>query len=876
METTDPTRHSITLPGGLAAADFTRISSNGFGDPQNAYCHAMTFFKDRVYVGTTRHSMALLKLFPPKDPPVLKPWPVKVPTKVDDLNMKGQIWRWGPEEKAWENVFTSPLIPGKNGKEVPRDLGYRGMAVFQGRSDSEPALYVSTMSTVLRGTAAHILRSEDGEHFTPVSEPGLGNPNISTFRSLVAFDGHLFAPPTGEGVHFNSNSASIVMRSADPVSGEWEAACESGFGDPTNQGIFELTVFNDHLYAGTFNFLKGYQVWKTPATGSDPCRWTKVVDMGAGRGELNEIAMSMCVFDGALYVGSAIQNGGYDRTNIVGPAAGEVIRIFPDDSWELLVGSPRKTPEGTRYPLAGLGPGFDNLFAGYIWRMAVHEGWLYTSTFDWSVFLPYARRASSPARRLINQVGADQIIQRGGGFELWRTADGIFWQPVTRNGLGNPYNYGARNLVSTPYGLFLGTANPFGPEIAAKTSAGWVYVTNPHGGAEVWLGQASHSHNSEDSQQKTNAQNSGEADSIKESGVDVEGKVSGSNPGHSSHNGSAARILVTGASGFVGQAVVDRLLAQGERIRVFDLPDRMDEIPSTDQIERFTGSLGDTNSSSLAKALEGVETVYHLAGLLPGKSFNELMRVNVRGTRQVLQACERSGHVKRFLFTSSASVYAGLHDRQAWPLTEYSTLWPVGPGSLREYGRSKVLAERLVKWFSGKNGFDYVILRPSTSYGMKNDFIDRIVRNILSNPEVGRGSRMVTQLLHVQDLADAVVKAGDYPEAGNETFNLSGTETMTYESFATLIRRLGGITNPLKLRPVRSRLWEKYVIICDVSKAQEQLGFQPRVTMQQGFAEVIENLEPEEESEANFPFLLPESEATKNGLSYLRPAFWAY
>src|SRR5437867_10212785 len=126
-----------------------------------------------------------------------------------------------------------------------------------------------------------------------------------------------------------------------------------------------MAVFNNHLYAGTFNHYEGFQIWKTPATGKSPCRWTKVIERGAYRGPLNEVAMSLCVFDGALYVGSAIQNGGYDRTNFIGPAAAELIRIYADDSWDLVVGSPRSTPQGTKYPLSGLGPGFDSIFAGY-------------------------------------------------------------------------------------------------------------------------------------------------------------------------------------------------------------------------------------------------------------------------------------------------------------------------------------------------------------------------------------------------------------------------------------------------------------------------------------------------------------------------------
>ena len=77
-----------------------------------------------------------------------------------------------------------------------------------------------------------------------------------------------------------------------------------------------------------------------------------------------------------------------------------------------------------------------------------------------------------------------------GGFQLWRTADGVRWEPVTRDGFGNPYNFGARSLVSTPHGLFVGTANPFGPHIAVHDDRRWAYRANPRGGCEVWLGRA--------------------------------------------------------------------------------------------------------------------------------------------------------------------------------------------------------------------------------------------------------------------------------------------------------------------------------------------------------------------------------------------------
>src|SRR5437660_1007930 len=85
----DPQSQSSLFPEtGLTTADFVQIAEAGFGEPENAYCHAMGYFRDHLYVGTTRHSMALLRLFPPLEPPALDPWPVQVPDRVQDLDMR--------------------------------------------------------------------------------------------------------------------------------------------------------------------------------------------------------------------------------------------------------------------------------------------------------------------------------------------------------------------------------------------------------------------------------------------------------------------------------------------------------------------------------------------------------------------------------------------------------------------------------------------------------------------------------------------------------------------------------------------------------------------------------------------------------------------
>ena len=475
----------------LQQGNFKCMSYGGFGDSHNSYAHSMAWFRDKLYVGTSRDLLALLKLFPPpEDPAAMQPWPVSVPPRVEDLDLRAQIWCWSPASRKWARVHIAPIITGRNNRRVSRDIGYRGMALFQGRSDPGLALYLCGISSVSRGTGARLLRSLDGKDFLAVSEPGLGDPQISTLRALTPFDEYLFVAPAGAGKTWNTTQKAIILRSNDPARGTWEPACAPGFGDSNNTGIFEMHVFNGFLYAGTFNSSSGYQIWKTPATGRRPCSWTRVIECGAHRGNRNEMAMSMCAFKNALYVGSGIQNGGYDRTYKVGPAASELIRIHPDDSWDLIVGEPRHTRQGWKRPLSGMLSGFNNFFNGYFWRMVNHQNSLYLGTFDWSVFLPYAR---SPAmfpwlRNYIDLEGPWRIAQTRGGFKLWRSVDGTRWFPVSQTGFGNAYNYGVRTFASTPSGLFVGTANPFGPEVAIQLAGRWSYVRNPRGGAEVWLG----------------------------------------------------------------------------------------------------------------------------------------------------------------------------------------------------------------------------------------------------------------------------------------------------------------------------------------------------------------------------------------------------
>jgi hypothetical protein len=422
-------------------------------------------------------------------------WPVPLPREFHDFDFRAQIWRYVPAGNTWERVFRSPRVMNRNGRWVPRDLGYRSMTVFRARSDHSEALYVASFSPASTETPPLILCHQNGSEFEAVSH-AMSDPTLNTYRILQVFCGRLYTSPTGRvGGDANTSGTAVVLETDDPAVQPWQRVSELGFGDCGNQTCFEMASFNGHLYVGTLNPFSGFQVWKTLAA-RKPYLWTRVITNGGYRGNLNELAISMCPFKGALYVGTAIQNGGYDRTYNIGPAAPELIRIHPDDSWDLIVGTARLTPEGWKFPLSGRGPGFDNPLNGYFWRMAVHEGWLYLGTYKSIIMLPYLKQDGWPPdfRWIIGELGVDEFAYFAGGCELWRSPDGLDWQPITLTGFENPYNYGVRTLQSTPSGLFVGTANPFGPEIAFRDRHSqsyqevWKYHANNNGGLEIWLG----------------------------------------------------------------------------------------------------------------------------------------------------------------------------------------------------------------------------------------------------------------------------------------------------------------------------------------------------------------------------------------------------
>jgi len=487
----------MTVSGvsGLTRDNFRKVAENGFGDGHNSYAHSMAYYKDHVFVGTSRATMALLGIGDKggMSDVSLDAWPVEITHRVytpyfETVVARAEIWRMNPVTGEWVRVYRAPMVEGTDGTVMSRDLGYRAMAVYQGTSDPEPALYVVTWSRS-RGEGMQFLRTYDGIAFEAVGPKGLAGLDATSTRSLVPFKGRLFTTPTGATAgRQNASGVALIFETRDPETGGWQACNIDGFGDPDNLGVFEMIATDTHLYAGTVNVKKGYQLWRTTAEGARPYEWECLLVDGAGRGQLNQGLVSMAAFQDAIFVGSGIQKGGIDKDNKVGPAGPELIRVNADGSHDIIMGEQRTE----RGPLSGLLAGWSNIFCGSIWKMNVHDGWLYAGTQDWLAFLLYRELETleSPAGRLIRRMDIEDFVETAGGYDLWRSWDGENWVPVTRCGFENPYNHGVRNILSTPHGVFIGSTNQFGPRSAFRVSRGkWEYRDNPRGGTEIWQGK---------------------------------------------------------------------------------------------------------------------------------------------------------------------------------------------------------------------------------------------------------------------------------------------------------------------------------------------------------------------------------------------------
>jgi nucleoside-diphosphate-sugar epimerase len=295
---------------------------------------------------------------------------------------------------------------------------------------------------------------------------------------------------------------------------------------------------------------------------------------------------------------------------------------------------------------------------------------------------------------------------------------------------------------------------------------------------------------------------------------------------------------ISGGAGFLGLHLARRLLADGHQVRTLDVAP-LDDPELEAAVEELQGDVRDRDR--VARLVADAEIVVHAAAALPIQASRDSIRsVNVTGTEHVLQAARAAG-AKRVVFISSTAVY-GVPEKH--PIEEDDPL--VGVGS---YGESKIDAEALCR----VAGVETTIIRPKTFIGPERLGVFEILFDWIREGRriyiLGKGHNRY-QLLAVEDLVDAVVRAADAPEAAGETFNVGATEFGTVRSDLQALIDHAGSTSRLRPVPVKpaevalrglellrvSPLAEWHYktahrdSFVDVSKAQRLLGWEPRLS----------------------------------------------
>ncbi len=302
----------------------------------------------------------------------------------------------------------------------------------------------------------------------------------------------------------------------------------------------------------------------------------------------------------------------------------------------------------------------------------------------------------------------------------------------------------------------------------------------------------------------------------------------------------SAHVLVTGAGGFVGSHLVERLAAEGCRVRCFDrasggggllrhLPDE-----ARRGLEMVGGDLRD--EAAVRRAAQGVEAIWHL-GALTSVPYSlehprEVMETNLMGTVNVLVAARDLG-VSRVVVVSSGDVYG---TARYLPIDEGHPLQSRSP-----YAASKIGAEKVAESFHAAYGLPVVILRPFNAYGPRQSaraVIPTIIAQALGGPTVRLGATSPTRdFTYVADTVEALLLAAQCQAAAGRAFNIgSGTEIAIGDLARMIITLLGRDVTIIseeaeRLRPAAS---EAQRVRADNALARQVLGWVPRVPLEEG------------------------------------------
>ena len=311
-------------------------------------------------------------------------------------------------------------------------------------------------------------------------------------------------------------------------------------------------------------------------------------------------------------------------------------------------------------------------------------------------------------------------------------------------------------------------------------------------------------------------------------------------------NWQGKRVLVTGAGGFIGSHLVERLVELGARVRALARYNSRNDwgllelLPAsiTNEIEVVLGDLTDPHSTT--RLVQGQEIIFHLAALIaiPYSYIApaHYVATNCGGALNLLEAARHHG-VERFIHTSTSETYG---TAQYTPIDESHPLRGQSP-----YAASKIGADKLAESYHLSFAVPVVTLRPFNTFGPRQS-ARAIIPTIISQGLSGNVVRLglltpIRDLNFVSDTVEGFIKGVECPQAIGELFNLGSGRAITIGELAQkIVNLLGGgkeiIAAEERVRPDASEVLE---LLCNYGKAQKVLGWEPRVSLEEGLSRTV-------------------------------------
>ena len=317
------------------------------------------------------------------------------------------------------------------------------------------------------------------------------------------------------------------------------------------------------------------------------------------------------------------------------------------------------------------------------------------------------------------------------------------------------------------------------------------------------------------------------------------------------------RVLVTGATGFAGSAMLRSLVGGGYRVRALVRDRSHARALELAGVEVAVGNMKD--SASLGRALRDVSVVYHFASIFRqiGLPDEEFRSVNVEGPSRLIIAASGAG-VGRVVHISTVGVHG---DVEHPPASESS---PFSPGDI--YQRTKLEGEQQALSTAARLGVPLTVVRPMPMYGPRDRRLLKMFRGVAHRrfPILGKGDALFS-MVHIDDLVEGVRIAGESPAAIGRTYIIGSDEFMSLNALVELIAEEAGVKplrmhlpvwpfwlagaacelvcEPLKIEPPLYRRRVAFFTksrAFDITRARTEIGYTPRVGLREGIRRTLD------------------------------------